>query len=123
MRVVPVDARIREVHPDREALANLDQWLRLMRTVVAVIKSKSMPVDGRRVVSLVLDVDDDLRAFLDLEHGTGDRAVIGQHAHLGPCKFLNYRGNPQVELVPIAELDALGCVSLREPGGRGRKVL
>jgi hypothetical protein len=71
VRVVPVGARIRERHPRRVALADLDRRLRLVRAVVAVLEPQAVPVDGGLHVALVLDVDDDLGALLDLEDRPG----------------------------------------------------
>jgi hypothetical protein len=94
-----------------------------MRAVIAVIQPQPMPVHSRRVVALVLDVDDDLRTLLDLEHGPRDRAVVGQHPHLSSGQLLDHWGNAQVELVAIAELDQLRGVGLGKSSNLGRKVL
>ena len=63
VRVVPVDARVGERDPGREALADRHRLLRLVRAVVAVLEPQPVPVDGGLDVALVLDVDDDLRAL------------------------------------------------------------
>jgi hypothetical protein len=55
MRVVPVSAGVRERYARREALADLDRRLRLVRAVVAVLEPQSVPVHGRLHVALVLD--------------------------------------------------------------------
>jgi hypothetical protein len=94
-----------------------------MRAVVAVIQPEPVPVNGRRVVALVFDVDHDLRALLDLEDRTRDRVVVGQHSHLGPGEVLDHRRYSQIELVSIAKLDWLRGLRLGKPGDLGRKVL
>src|SRR5918992_6346524 len=60
VRVVPVDARIWELHASREGLAHRHGSLRLVRSVVAILKTKAVPVHGGVQVTLVLDIDGDL---------------------------------------------------------------
>ncbi len=43
--------------------------------VVAVVQPQPMPVHGGLQIPVVLNLDDELRALLDLEGGAGDAAV------------------------------------------------
>ena len=81
VRVVPVDARIRERDAVGEAAADRDRRLRLVGAVVAVLEPQTVPVHRRLEVALVDDVDHELRALADAERRAGHRAVVGDHAH------------------------------------------
>ena len=65
VRVVPVDAGIRERDAAGEAPADGDRRLRLVRAVGAVVQAQAVPVHRRLQVALVDDVDLDLRALAD----------------------------------------------------------
>ena len=67
VRVVPVRARVRELNVRGEPLARGHRLLGLMRSVVAVLNAKSVPVDGGFQIPPVLDVEDDLLAFAHLQ--------------------------------------------------------
>ena len=63
VRVVPVDARIREGELVREGLADRDRGLRLVRPVVAVVETEAVPVHGRLVITTVRGADDHRRTL------------------------------------------------------------
>ena len=60
VRVVPVDARVRERDAAGEASADRDRRLRLVRTVEAIFEPQPVPVDGLLEIALVDDVDVEL---------------------------------------------------------------
>ena len=70
-----------------------------MGPVVAVVEPQAVPVDRCLQIALVLDVDDDLRAFLDFENRSRDRLVVGEHPHRCPRELLHDWGDPELELV------------------------
>ena len=107
VRVIPVHAGVGEAHASGEALADGHRLLRLMGSVVLVLEPKAVPVDRRLQIALVLGMDDDLRAFLHLQGRTGDGAVVGQHSHPAAGKVFDDRGDAEVELLPVAQLDGL----------------
>ena len=121
VRVVPVDARVGKRDPVREAAADRDRRLRLVRAVVAVLQTQPVPVHGRLEVALVDDVDDELRALAHAQRRAGDRAVVGDHAHGVVADPLRDRRDPQLERVAVGELHDLGRRRLRKPGGVGRE--
>src|SRR5215211_3524741 len=121
VRVVPVDAGIREGDAGRVAAAWRDRLLRLVGPVVAVLKAQAVPVHSVRDVAVVVDVDDDLRALPHLQRGTRDRAVVGQHPHLVLADLLGYWSDAQLELGPVSELEYLSRTGLRETGDVRRK--
>ena len=88
MRVVPVQARIRERDGARVAPADGDRRLRLVRAVGAVVEAQAVPVHRRLEIALVDDVDLDLRALRHAQGRSWHRAVVGEHAHLGVADAL-----------------------------------
>ena len=104
--------------------ADRDRGLGLVRdAVVLVVQPQAVPVHGRLQVTLVGDVDDHLRALLDLEGRAGDGAVVAQHPHRGVPEPLGYRADPQVEGVSVGQLKQLRPGGLGQPGGIGGKGL
>ena len=59
--MVPVQARIGELHPAGEVTADGDRLLGLVGAVGAVFEPQAMPVNGRLEVAFVVDVDLDFR--------------------------------------------------------------
>src|SRR5215218_1403209 len=82
-----------------------------------------MPVDGGVQIPLVGDLDDDLRALLDLESRTRDGAVVAQHPHRGVAHPLGHRPDRQVQGVAGGQLQQLGPGRLRQPRRVGRERL
>ena len=87
--------------------------------VVLVLQLQSVPVHGGVKVTLVGDVDDDLRALLDLEGGAGNRAVVAQHPHGAVAQALGHRPDPQIQGVTAGQFQQLGPASIGEPGRVG----
>ena len=70
--MVPVQARVGEPDPVGEIAADRDRRLGLVRDpVVLVVQPQPVPVDRRVQVTLVADVDDDLRPCWTLTVGPG----------------------------------------------------
>jgi hypothetical protein len=61
-------------------------------------------MDGGVQVPVVRDVDDDLRALLDLEGGAGDGAVVAKHPHGGVAQPLGHRPDLEVQAIDVAQL-------------------
>jgi hypothetical protein len=101
VRVIPVQARVREGDARREALADRDRRLRLVGAVVAVLQPQPVPVHGRLQVTLVDDVDLDLRSLRHPQRGARDRAVVGQHPHRRVAQLLGDRRDLQIERVAV----------------------
>ena len=81
VRVVPVEAGIREGDPIGERAADGHRGLRLVGSVVAVVETQPVPMHGGFQVALVDDIDLYFRSLLHAQRRTGDRAVVGEHSH------------------------------------------
>ena len=117
VRVVPVDAGIRERHATGEAAADGDRRLGLVRAVGAVVQAQAVPVHRLLQVAVVDDVDLDLRALADLQRRPGNRAVVGQHPHGGVAEPLAHRRDPQLKALTLGQLDKLGRSGGRQAAG------
>ena len=96
VRVVPVQAWVRELEAVAELPTHRDRRLGLVGdAVVAVLQPQPVPVDGRVKVTVVLNVDHDLGALSHLEGGAGDGAVVAQHPHGGVAERLGHRADAQ----------------------------
>ena len=115
------DAGIGKRDPVREAAADRDRRLRLVRAVVAVLQTQPVPVHGRLQVALVDDVHDELRAFAHAQRRAGDRPVVGDHSHGVVADALRDGRDPELEGVAVGELHHLGRHRLRQPRGVGRE--
>jgi hypothetical protein len=109
VRVVPVDARVGDVHPVGERLPHRDRRLRVVRAVVAVLEPQAVPVHGRLEVSPVGDVDGDRRSLPQLQRRAGNRSVVGQHPHRRVADPFLDGDDLERELVAVGELDELGA--------------
>ena len=116
VRVVPVEARVGELHATREVPSDRDRPLRLMRPIGAVLEPQSMPVDGRLQVAVVMHVDLNLGAFGNAQGRPGNRPVVAEHAHGVVSEPLAHRGDPQLERTAVGELDGFARGSVRESG-------
>ena len=116
VRVVPVQPGVRERDRARVAPADRDRRLRLVRAVRAVVQAQAVPVHRRLEIALVDDVDLDLRALRHAQRRAGDRAVVGQHAHVRVADALGDRRDPQLECPARRDVDDLGRAALRQPG-------
>ena len=94
-----------------------------MRSVEAVLKAQSVPVNRGVHVALVLDVDHDLGALLHLEDGPRDRAVVGQHPDCRLAQALGHGGHSKLEFLAVCQFHELGCVRLRKARGVCRKMI
>ena len=112
VRVVPVRAGVGHVHLVREALAERDRCLRVMRAVVAVFESQPVPVNGRVEVAVVDDMDGDRCVLRDLQSGAWDGAVVRQHAHGRITDPFLDGLDLELELVTVGQLDDLGRHSI-----------
>ena len=121
VRVVPVDARIWELHPIGEALAHLHRRLRFVGAVVAVLDPHAVPVHGRLQVTLVHHIDDDLRPLPHSQRRAGDRTVVGEHPHSRIAEPLRHRSDPQLEHIAVGYLDELGIDARRKTRSLGRE--
>ncbi len=103
VRVIPVEAGVREDDPRGEAAAHRDRVLRLMGSVEAVIQAQPVPVHRRVQVAVVGDVHHHLRAFPNPQGGSRNRPVVRQHPHRRVSELLNHRRHPQIEHVTAGQ--------------------
>jgi hypothetical protein len=94
-----------------------------MRSVVDVLESQAVPVDGRLEVALVDGIHEDLRALRHLQRGAGDRSVVGEHANGRISDLLGDGRDPELELVAVRELDQLGSDDPGSAGGFSGEIL
>jgi hypothetical protein len=78
-------------------------------------------VDGRLEIALVDDVHDELRALAHAQRRARDRAVVGDHPHGVIAEPLRDRRDPQLERLPVGEVDHLRRRRLRKAGAVGRE--
>src|SRR4051812_35935329 len=71
-----------------------------------------MPMDGCVVITVVLDIHQDLGALRHAQGWAGDRAVVAQHPHGVLTDLLGNRLDAHLEHLAISELDQFG-----RPGG------
>ena len=82
MRVIPIDAGIGKVHAILERALRRHWILRDMgHAVETVVKSHAVPVNGRRKIRAVGEVDDDRRTSIDLNQRARVLAIETQHRH------------------------------------------
>ena len=77
---------------------------------------------GRVEVALVDDVDADLRVLAHAQRRPGNRAVVGEHAHALALDLLRHRRDPQLDAVPVANIDDLRPDRIRQPIQPRRKL-
>ena len=108
VRVVPVDAGIRERDPIGEGSPNGNRRLGFVGAVIAVLESQAVPVHGCFHLGVVGDVDGDFGAFADAQGRAWDGAVVGEHAHRVVSELLDDGRDPQVDGVAAGEVDHVG---------------
>ena len=119
--MVPVQARIGELHPAGEVTADGDRLLGLVGAVGAVFEPQAMPVDGRLEVALVVDVDLDFRPLGDAERWAGDRPVVAEHPNRVIPQPLAHWADLESKLGVLAEFDGLTRDGVGETSCVGRK--
>ena len=122
VRVVPVEAFVRESQLVCVALAHRDRPLRLVRAVVLVFDPQPVPVHGRLEIAVVDRVHENFRALPYLQRRSRDRSVVGKHANPVPFELLGDRRNSELELVALGEFDDFGTLCLRQTLDRSRKL-
>jgi hypothetical protein len=80
-----------------------------------------MPVHGRVQVTLIRDMDNDLGALSDLEGGTGDGAVVAQHADGAVAEPFGDGPDVEVQGAAVGQLQQCRPSGLGQPGGIGRE--
>jgi hypothetical protein len=109
VRVVPVEAVIREAEPVDELAADGDGCLGLLwHAVVRVVDSQPVPVHCGVVVAVVAHPHRDLGSLSDAQGRSGDGAVVGKHANGGIAELVDDRSNAQLVRVIVTELDDVG---------------
>ena len=101
VRVIPVRAGIRNAHFVGEGLSNWDRRLRVVRAVESVFKPEAVPVHGCLQIAAVRDVDGHGRALRELQRRSGNRSVVGEHAHRRVADSLRNGGDLEVEGVAV----------------------
>ena len=76
-----------------------------------------MPVDGRLDVPVVVHANADLRPLGNPKRRTGDRAVVGEHAHAVVVELLDDGRDTQVERIAVSELHQRRRETLLEARG------
>ena len=71
--------------------------------VVTVFDSQAVPMHGGFDVAVVLHLDRELGPLIDVQHGTRDRAVVGEHAQDVRAEALANRGDAEVDVVAVAQ--------------------
>ena len=121
VRVVPVDARVRERQLVCERAADRDRRLCFVRAVVAVVEPQPVPVDGVGEVALVRDVHRDARALADPQRRAGDRAVVGEHPQGVAADPLGDRRDREVDAPAAGDGHVPGRARLVEARRLGRE--
>jgi hypothetical protein len=122
--VIPVQARVGKLQAVGEATSDRDRDLGLVRhPVVLVLQPQPVPVHRGVQITIVGDVDDDLRILPNLERGSGDGAVVAQHPHRGVPQPLGDRADAKIQLVAVGELDQRRPGGLRQSGRVGGERL
>ena len=65
-------------------------------------------------VTVVRDLDCQLRALAHSQRRAGNRAVVGEHPHGRVAELLRHRRDPQVELIRVGQLNRLWRACLLE---------
>src|ERR1043166_4246209 len=104
MRVIPIDACVGEANDVAKALTRLHQRLRdAWHAVESIVEADAMPVDARRLVEMVGEVDDDGRALRDADQRTGRLSVEAVRGDLAPGNRTANQAGSEIERIAIAQ--------------------
>ena len=118
MRVVPVEARVRELHLVGERLPDLDRCLGVMRNpVVSVLQTQAMPMNRCRDIAFVGHIDGDLAALVDVKDRTRDRSVVCEHPQIGFFYLFAYWTDVELEAVTVLQPDEFRTPNLCQSFG------
>ena len=122
VRVVPVDAGVREVDAVAERPARFDRRLRQPGNAVeAVLEADAVPVDGGRQVEPVGDVDGDRGLLRHLDEGAGILPVEAVHGERAAGDGAPDESGLQMERAAVAEPHHLARPRRRRRLRRGRQ--
>src|SRR5689334_15641001 len=104
MRVIPIDACVGKPNDVAKAFARLHQRLGdVWHAVESIVEADAMPVDARRLVEMVGEVDDDGRTLRDADERTGRLSVEAVGRDLAPGDRSVNQAGSEIERIAIAQ--------------------